>query len=387
MIRASVVLPGARRAVEDRRVRLARLDRGAKRRAVGEKVALSHQLLQRARAHPDGEGRIGGRDVARRLRVIGLDRTGDPPWHEYAPGSATHLASDRWNRLRRPGRARSETRPSSSSPSSFASTPSTRPGTSGRRRSTSPKILDDAGFEVELLEQEPDRTNVIARLPGEAEGPILAFITHMDTVPGESRRVELQPLVGRRRRRLRPGPRRPGHEGPGRDRGRRRRSPGALRLAARARRAQGDRRRRRGARRPHGRQVALRGAPREGACRLRRERGRRRSVRGRRAPLLSASRSARRASSASSSRAKRPRGPRLGAEPRRQRAASPRAGHLAPRRAAPARGDARRGSSSSRRRSAARSTSTTPATSSPRWPSFGASPPRPPPTWPSRCFA
>ena len=36
------------------------------------------------------------------------------------------------------------------------------------------KILEEAGFEVELLEQEPDRTNVIARLPGESDGPILA---------------------------------------------------------------------------------------------------------------------------------------------------------------------------------------------------------------------
>ena len=58
------------------------------------------------------------------------------------------------------------------------------------------KILSEAGFEVELLEKEPDRTNVVARLPGEAEGPILAYISHMDTVPADPSEWSFSPWSG-----------------------------------------------------------------------------------------------------------------------------------------------------------------------------------------------
>ena len=58
------------------------------------------------------------------------------------------------------------------------------------------EILRDAGFEVELLEREPDRTNVIARLPGESEGPILAYISHMDTVPANPDEWTFSPWSG-----------------------------------------------------------------------------------------------------------------------------------------------------------------------------------------------
>ncbi len=57
-------------------------------------------------------------------------------------------------------------------------------------------ILRDAGFEVELLEREPDRTNVIATLSGEAEGPVLAYISHMDTVPADPSEWSFSPWSG-----------------------------------------------------------------------------------------------------------------------------------------------------------------------------------------------
>ncbi len=57
-------------------------------------------------------------------------------------------------------------------------------------------ILRDAGFEVELLEREPDRTNVIARLPGESPGPTLAYISHMDTVPADPDEWSFSPWSG-----------------------------------------------------------------------------------------------------------------------------------------------------------------------------------------------
>ena len=42
--------------------------------------------------------------------------------------------------------------------------------------------LEDAGFECELTGVEDDRPNLIARLRGEAEGPALGYLSHVDTV-------------------------------------------------------------------------------------------------------------------------------------------------------------------------------------------------------------
>jgi acetylornithine deacetylase/succinyl-diaminopimelate desuccinylase-like protein len=43
-------------------------------------------------------------------------------------------------------------------------------------------ILAEAGFRCELLGAEPDRPNLVARLPGLAEGPTLCYLGHVDTV-------------------------------------------------------------------------------------------------------------------------------------------------------------------------------------------------------------
>jgi acetylornithine deacetylase/succinyl-diaminopimelate desuccinylase-like protein len=45
--------------------------------------------------------------------------------------------------------------------------------------------LSDAGWRCELPTAEPDRPNLVARLEGEAEGPTLAMIGHVDTVPAD----------------------------------------------------------------------------------------------------------------------------------------------------------------------------------------------------------
>jgi acetylornithine deacetylase/succinyl-diaminopimelate desuccinylase-like protein len=42
--------------------------------------------------------------------------------------------------------------------------------------------LEEAGFECELLAAEESRPNLIARLPGEAGGPTLGYLSHVDTV-------------------------------------------------------------------------------------------------------------------------------------------------------------------------------------------------------------
>jgi acetylornithine deacetylase/succinyl-diaminopimelate desuccinylase-like protein len=42
--------------------------------------------------------------------------------------------------------------------------------------------LRDAGFEVDLLGAEPERPNLVARLRGNADGPTLCLLSHVDTV-------------------------------------------------------------------------------------------------------------------------------------------------------------------------------------------------------------
>jgi acetylornithine deacetylase/succinyl-diaminopimelate desuccinylase-like protein len=42
--------------------------------------------------------------------------------------------------------------------------------------------LEEAGFECELLAAEPERPNLVARLRGEADGPTLCYLGHVDTV-------------------------------------------------------------------------------------------------------------------------------------------------------------------------------------------------------------
>jgi acetylornithine deacetylase/succinyl-diaminopimelate desuccinylase-like protein len=47
--------------------------------------------------------------------------------------------------------------------------------------------LADAGVEVELVARDPARANLVARIPGTAGGPSLAFVGHSDVVPADPR--------------------------------------------------------------------------------------------------------------------------------------------------------------------------------------------------------
>jgi acetylornithine deacetylase/succinyl-diaminopimelate desuccinylase-like protein len=42
--------------------------------------------------------------------------------------------------------------------------------------------LRDAGLDVELIAAEPERPNLVARLPGAEPGPVLGYLSHVDTV-------------------------------------------------------------------------------------------------------------------------------------------------------------------------------------------------------------
>jgi acetylornithine deacetylase/succinyl-diaminopimelate desuccinylase-like protein len=56
--------------------------------------------------------------------------------------------------------------------------------------------LTKAGWECELLAAEPERPNLVARLRGEAEGPTLAMISHVDTVPAVAEEWTHDPWSG-----------------------------------------------------------------------------------------------------------------------------------------------------------------------------------------------
>jgi acetylornithine deacetylase/succinyl-diaminopimelate desuccinylase-like protein len=56
--------------------------------------------------------------------------------------------------------------------------------------------LTQAGFECELLGAEPERPNLIARLRGEAEGPTLCYLGHVDTVLADAAEWTHDPWSG-----------------------------------------------------------------------------------------------------------------------------------------------------------------------------------------------
>ena len=56
--------------------------------------------------------------------------------------------------------------------------------------------LTAAGFECELLAAEPQRPNLIARLAGDAPGPTLCLLGHVDTVPADPSEWSFDPWAG-----------------------------------------------------------------------------------------------------------------------------------------------------------------------------------------------
>jgi acetylornithine deacetylase/succinyl-diaminopimelate desuccinylase-like protein len=69
----------------------------------------------------------------------------------------------------------------------------------GRERPAQEELRDllaDAGFECELLGAEPERPNLIARLAGEAAGPTLTLLGHVDTVRADRSDWSRDPWAG-----------------------------------------------------------------------------------------------------------------------------------------------------------------------------------------------
>ena len=75
------------------------------------------------------------------------------------------------------------------------------------------RYLEANGLECELVARDPDRANLVARIPGNGSGPSLALLGHTDVVPADAQDWQHAALLRRRRRRRVPvGPWHRGHE-------------------------------------------------------------------------------------------------------------------------------------------------------------------------------
>jgi acetylornithine deacetylase/succinyl-diaminopimelate desuccinylase-like protein len=70
------------------------------------------------------------------------------------------------------------------------------PGNEGEAQTLLREGLTAAGFECELLEAEPGRPNLVARLRGREDGPTLAFLGHVDTVRPDPEDWTFDPWAG-----------------------------------------------------------------------------------------------------------------------------------------------------------------------------------------------
>ena len=58
------------------------------------------------------------------------------------------------------------------------------------------EYLESHGVQCELYAKVPDRANLVARIPGEGEGPRLALLSHTDTVLADAAEWERDPWSG-----------------------------------------------------------------------------------------------------------------------------------------------------------------------------------------------
>src|SRR3954449_9386873 len=68
------------------------------------------------------------------------------------------------------------------------------------REAAAAAVIEDfasaAGLECERVANDPERPNLIVRLPGRGTGPSLAFLGHLDVVPAHRLEWEVEPFAG-----------------------------------------------------------------------------------------------------------------------------------------------------------------------------------------------
>ena len=161
-----------------------------------EHVLLADDLVERARAHARRERALLGRDGGAPPRgLAGVEELVHRP-AEYGPrsdGTPTHrsrarvacrvvadLQQDTAELLQRLVRFRTVN----------------PPGAERECQEHLAGILRDAGFEVDLLGRTEERPNLVARLRGEADGPRLVLLSHVDTVLAEPADWQRDPWSG-----------------------------------------------------------------------------------------------------------------------------------------------------------------------------------------------
>jgi acetylornithine deacetylase/succinyl-diaminopimelate desuccinylase-like protein len=70
------------------------------------------------------------------------------------------------------------------------------PGNEGEAVAFLKGMLDEAGWQTEVLAKVPERPNLVARLTGAEPGPVLALISHVDTVPADPAEWSRDPWSG-----------------------------------------------------------------------------------------------------------------------------------------------------------------------------------------------
>ena len=182
---------------------LARLHRGAQRRALSEQVLLADELVEIAWAHPHRQWGLGGRHArpvaGRLLAVI------EEPFHgcKYRRlAEAPESDGDRAGNLTAMGE---ETATVDAGLGTEAVDllcellridTSNPPGNEAPAQELLASRLADAGFDCELLAAEPGRPNLVARLAGESEGRTLCLLSHVDTVPADPDEWSFDPWAG-----------------------------------------------------------------------------------------------------------------------------------------------------------------------------------------------
>ena len=58
------------------------------------------------------------------------------------------------------------------------------------------EYLEAAGVQCELAAKDPERANLIARIPGSGGGPVVAFLGHTDVVPADAQDWRYPPFSG-----------------------------------------------------------------------------------------------------------------------------------------------------------------------------------------------
>src|SRR5204863_7642255 len=186
-------LAGARRPVEDHRVRPALLERGAQRRALAQQMLLADELRERGRTHPHGQRLVRRRHRgASPGRVLSLEKS----LHAKSLAAASAVDQALIYSALVPESAQLERRTTDLLQRLIRFNTVNPPGNEEAVQEYLRGLLEEAGFECELLSAVEGRPNLVARLRGRSDGPVLSLSGHVDTVLATPSEWSVDPWSG-----------------------------------------------------------------------------------------------------------------------------------------------------------------------------------------------